>query len=223
MDRKLLGQGLVKFFAGLLIVAALLFVPAGTLRWGNAWAFLGLLFVPMFCAGLVMLRFSPELLRRRLSAKEREGEQRSVVAWSGVMFLVGFLLAGLNRRFGWTSLPRAVVIAAACVFLISYLIYAEVLRENEFLSRTVEVQEGQRVIDTGLYGVVRHPMYAATLGLFLSMPLLLGSWPSLLVFLLYPVLIVRRIRNEEQVLAQGLAGYTDYQQRVRYRLIPFIW
>ena len=223
MDRKLFAQAMGKFFAGVILLALLLFVPAGTIRWQNGWLLMGLLFVPMFLAGLVMMAKNPELLRKRLSAKEEESEQRAVVALSGVMFLIGFVLAGLNHRFGWTALPRGGVIGASVLFLLSYLLYAEVLRENAYLSRTIEVQQGQKVIDTGLYGIVRHPMYAATIFLFLSMPLILGSLPSFVVFLAYPAIIARRIRNEEQVLTAGLEGYADYTQRVKYRVIPGIW
>ncbi len=223
MDRKLFAQAMGKFFAGVILLALLLFVPAGTLRWQNGWLLMGLLFVPMFLAGLVMMAKSPELLRKRLNAKEEESEQRTVIALSGAMFLVGFVLAGLDHRFGWTALPRSVVAAASIVFLLSYLLYAEVLRENAYLSRTIEVQKGQKVIDTGLYGVVRHPMYAVTIFLFLSMPLILGSFPSFVLFLAYPAIIARRIRNEEQVLAAGLEGYADYTRRVKYRVIPWIW
>ena len=223
MDRKLFAQAMGKFFAGVILLALLLFVPAGTLRWQNGWLLMGLLFVPMFLAGLVMMAKSPELLRKRLNAKEEESEQRAVIVLSGVMFLAGFVLAGLNHRFGWTVLPRGVVAAASIVFLLSYLLYAEVLRENAYLSRTIEVQEGQKVIDTGLYGVVRHPMYAVTIFLFLSMPLILGSLPSFVLCLAYPAIIARRIRNEEQVLAAGLEGYADYTRRVKYRVIPWIW
>ena len=223
MDRKLFAQAMGKFFAGVVLMALLLFVPAGTIRWQNGWLLMGLLFVPMFLAGLVMMAKNPELLRKRLSAKEEESEQRAVVALSGVMFLIGFVLAGLNYRFGWTTLPRSIVIAASAVFLLSYLLYAEVLRENAYLSRTIEVQEGQKVIDTGLYSVVRHPMYAATIFLFLSMPLILGSLPSFVILLAYPAIIARRIRNEEQVLTAGLEGYADYTQRVKYRVLPGIW
>ena len=223
MDRKLFAQAMGKFFAGVILLALLPFVPAGTIRWQNGWLLMGLLFVPMFLAGLVMMAKNPELLRKRLSAKEEESEQRAVVALSGVMFLIGFVLAGLNHRFGWSALPRGVVIAASILFLLSYLLYAEVLRENAYLSRTIEVQQGQKVIDTGLYGIVRHPMYAATIFLFLSMPLILGSLPSFVVFLAYPAIIARRIRNEEQVLTAGLEGYADYTQRVKYRVIPGIW
>ena len=212
-----------KFFAGVVLMALLLFVPAGTIRWQNGWLLMGLLFVPMFLAGLVMMAKNPELLRKRLSAKEEESEQRAVVALSGVMFLIGFVLAGLNHRFGWTALPRGAVIAASILFLLSYLLYAEVLRENAYLSRTIEVQQGQKVIDTGLYGIVRHPMYAATVFLFLSMPLILGSLPSFAVFLAYPAIIARRIRNEEQVLTAGLEGYADYTHRIKYRVLPGIW
>ena len=223
MDRKLFAQAMGKFIAGVILLALLLFVPAGTLRWQNGWLLMGLLFVPMFLAGLVMMAKSPELLRKRLNAKEEESEQRAVIVLSGVMFLAGFVLAGLDHRFGWTVLPRGVVVAASIVFLLSYLLYAEVLRENAYLSRTIEVQEGQKVIDTGLYGVVRHPMYAVTIFLFLSMPLILGSLPSFVLFLAYPAIIARRIRNEEQVLAAGLEGYADYTRRVKYRVIPWIW
>ena len=223
MDRKLFAQAMGKFIAGVILLALLLFVPAGTLRWQNGWLLMGLLFVPMFLAGLVMMAKSPELLRKRLNAKEEESEQRAVIVLSGVMFLAGFVLAGLDHRFGWTVLPRGVVVAASIVFLLSYLLYAEVLRENAYLSRTIEVQQGQKVIDTGLYGVVRHPMYAVTIFLFLSMPLILGSLPSFVLFLAYPAIIARRIRNEEQVLAAGLEGYADYTRRVKYRVIPWIW
>lgn len=223
MNGRLFGQAVARFLAGALLVALLLFVPAGTIRWRNGWLLMGLLFVPMFLAGAVMMAKSPQLLRKRLSVKEAESEQRAVVLLSGAMFLVGFVLAGLNHRFGWTVLPRGVVIAASILFLLSDLLYAEVLRENAYLSRTIEVQQGQKVIDTGLYGIVRHPMYAATIVLFLSMPLILGSPLSLAVFLVYPVIIARRIRNEEQVLTAGLEGYADYTRRVKYRVFPGIW
>ena len=223
MNGRLFGQAVARFLAGVLLVALLLFVPAGTIRWRNGWLLMGLLFVPMFLAGAVMMAKSPQLLRKRLSVKEAESEQRAVVSRSGAMFLIGFVLAGLNHRFGWTVLPRGIVIAASILFLLSDLLYAEVLRENAYLSRTIEVQQGQKVIDTGLYGIVRHPMYAATIVLFLSMPLILGSPLSLAVFLVYPVIIARRIRNEEQVLTAGLEGYADYTRRVKYRVLPGIW
>ena len=223
MNGRLFGQAVARFLAGALLVALLLFVPAGTIRWRNGWLLMGLLFVPMFLAGAVMMAKSPQLLRKRLSVKEAESEQRAVVSRSGAMFLIGFVLAGFNHRFGWTVLPRGIVIAASILFLLSDLLYAEVLRENAYLSRTIEVQQGQKVIDTGLYGIVRHPMYAATIVLFLSMPLILGSPPSLAVFLVYPLIIARRIRNEEQVLTAGLEGYADYTRRVKYRVFPGIW
>ena len=223
MDKKLFASAIVKFLSGLLLLGLLLFLPAGTLAWPDGWLLMGILFVPMFFAGLVMLAKSPELLRRRLNAKEEQAEQKQVIALSGLMFLAAFVLAGLNFRFGWVLLPRWIVWTAAALFLLGYLLYAEVLRENVWLSRTVEVQEDQKVIDTGLYGVVRHPMYAVTVLLFLSMPLVLGSPLSFAVMLGYLPIIAKRIRNEEAVLEQGLAGYREYKQRVKYRLIPGIW
>ena len=216
-------QACGKFFSGLLLAGLLLFLPAGSLRYWNAWLLIGILFVPMFIAGIVMLFRCPELLRKRLNVTENEKEQTQVIAWSGLMFLAAFILAGLNFRFKWIILPDQIVWTAAAVFLISYLLYAEVLRENAYLSRTIEVQEDQKVVDSGLYGVVRHPMYAATLLLFLSMPLVLGSPISFLILLLYIPLIVKRIRNEEKVLEEGLAGYREYERRVRYRLVPGLW
>lgn len=223
MDKTLLRQAMLKFFSGVVLVALLLFLPAGTLHFWQAWLLMGILFVPMFLAGLVMLFKSPELLRRRLKAKEEEGEQRTVIALSGLMFLLSFLLAGLNFRASWLVLPRWASWAAALVFLLGYGLFAEVLRENAYLSRTVEVQEGQKLIDSGLYGIVRHPMYSATVLLFLAMPLVLGSPLSFAVMLLYLPIIAKRIRNEEQVLSKGLAGYGDYCSRVKYRLFPGIW
>lgn len=223
MSGKLFCQAVVKFTLGAVLVGLLIFLPAGTLQYWNGWLLMGILFVPMFFAGIVMMLKNPELLKKRLNARETQAEQSLVIKLSGVMFVCGFVLAGLNFRFRWLILPGWMAWAAAIVFLLSYLLYAEVLRENAYLSRTVEVQEEQRVIDTGLYGVVRHPMYAATLALFLSMPLVLGSLPSLAVFLAYPLIIARRIRNEEEVLRQGLAGYVEYTGRVKYRLIPFLW
>ena len=223
MDGKLFLQAIVKFLLGFLLVAALLFVPAWSFAYWQAWLLLGILFVPMFCAGIVMLFKSPELLRKRLNAKEEEAEQKAVVLLSGLTFLAAFILAGLNFRFGWIVLPGWVSIAAAVIFLLAYALYAEVLRENAYLSRTIEVQENQKVIDTGLYGVVRHPMYMTTLLLFLSMPLVLGSPLSFAVMLAYVPIIAGRIRNEEQVLEAGLEGYAEYKQRVKYKVIPFIW
>lgn len=223
MDKRLLGQALLKFTLGFFLVALLLFVPAGTLDYPNAWLLLAILFVPMFFAGLVLMVKNPDLLRRRLNARESEQEQKRVIALSGLMFLFGFIVAGLDHRFGWLPLPDRVSLGAAALFLLAYLLFARVLYENTYLSRTIEVQPDQQVIDTGLYAVVRHPMYAATLVLFLSMPLVLGSALSLLIFLFYPLIIAKRIKNEEQVLDRCLPGYSDYKTRVKYRLIPFIW
>lgn len=223
MDKKLFTQAVTKFLAGLALVGILLFVPAGSFGYWQAWLLIGILFAPMLAAGLVMLKKSPELLKKRLNAMEEQGEQKTVVLLSGLMFLAAFVLAGLNFRFRWITLPVWVPWAASVVFLLGYALYARVLKENAYLSRTVEVQENQKVIDTGLYGVVRHPMYMSTLILFLSMPLVLGSLVSFAVMLAYIPIIVRRILNEEQVLEKGLEGYTEYKQKVRYRLIPFVW
>ena len=223
MDLKLFSQTIIKFLGGLLIVGLLLFLPAGTFVWRQAWLLLGILFVPMFIAGLIMMKRAPDLLRKRLDAKEEEKEQKTVIVLSGLMFLAAFIVAGLNFRFRWIVLPVWVSWAAAVLFLLAYVLYAEVLRENVWLSRTVEVQENQKVVDTGLYGIVRHPMYMTTLLLFLSMPLVLGSVISFVIMLLYIPIIAKRIRNEEQVLEGGLEGYTEYKQRIRYKVIPFVW
>ncbi len=223
MNRELFWKAMIKFFSGLLLVGALLFLPAGSFAYWQAWLLIGILFVPMFAAGLVMMARNPDLLRKRLNAKEEQTEQKQVIAWSGLMFLAAFVLAGLNFRFRWMVMPRWTVWTAAGVFLLAYLLYAEVLRENTYLSRTIEVQENQKVIDTGLYVIVRHPMYAATLFLFLSMPLVLGSPLSFGIMLLYLPIIAKRIRNEEAVLEQGLEGYTDYKKRVKYRVLPGLW
>ena len=223
MSRELFMRAISKFFAGLLLIMLLLLVPAGTLHYSQAWLLMGVLFVPMFIAGFVMMYRNPELLKKRLSAKEQESEQRTVILYSGIMFLAVFVSAGLSFRFGWLMLPFRVSIIASVVFLIAYAVYAEVLRENTYLSRTVEVQEDQKVIDTGLYGIVRHPMYTATVFLFLSMPLVLGSVISFVIMLCYIPIIVKRIRNEELVLVEGLPGYSEYTKKVKYRLIPFIW
>ena len=223
MDAKLFRQALIKFFAGLLMISLLLFIPAGTCSFWQAWLLIGILFIPMFIAGLVMMKKCPELLRKRLNVKEEQTEQKEVIVLSGLMFLAAFIAAGLQFRFKWLMLPDWISYAAAVIFLLAYALYAEVLRENAYLSRTVEVQENQKVIDTGLYGVVRHPMYMSTLLLFLSMPLVLGSVISFVIILLYIPIISKRIRNEEQVLEKGLEGYTDYEKRVRYRVIPFVW
>ena len=220
---KLLVNGLVKYISGLVLVGLFLFLPAGSFDYTGAWTFLGLLFIPMLILGIVLFIKSPELLEKRLSAKEKEGTQRGVVALSAFIFIGGFILAGLDNRFGWTDMPTWLIIVFSVIFLISYALYAEVMRENVYLSRTIEVQEGQKVIDTGLYGIVRHPMYTVTVILFLSIPIILGSWWSFFCFLYYPVLIVVRIVNEEKVLEEGLAGYSEYKKRVKYRLIPFIW
>ena len=223
MDRALLKQALVKFFLGVVVMGALLFMPAGSFRYWQGWLLMGILFVPMFIAGFVLMARNPDLLRKRLNAKEEEKEQKTVVALSALIFLAAFVIAGLNWRIRWFVLPDWAVWVAAGLFIASYLLYAEVLRENTYLSRTIEMQEGQKVIDTGLYGVVRHPMYMATTVLFLVMPLVLASPISFLVMLLYIPVIVKRIRNEESVLEAGLPGYTEYKQRVKYRLLPFIW
>ena len=223
MSARLFFQALGKFFLGLVVVGVLLFVPAGTLNYWQGWLFVGVLFVPMFVAGIVLMFRQPELLRKRLEAKEEEKEQKWVVALSGMLFMAMFVVAGLNRRYMWWMLPDWAVFVAAGLFLVGYLLYAEVLRENVWLSRTIEVQEHQKVVDTGLYGIVRHPMYAATLLLFLSMPLVLGSLWSFAIMLFYIPVISKRIRNEEKVLEEGLEGYREYKQRVRYKVIPYVW
>ncbi|MBR6522464.1 MAG: isoprenylcysteine carboxylmethyltransferase family protein [Oscillospiraceae bacterium] len=223
MTAKLFTQAIIKFFAGVILVGALIFLPAGTLSFFNAWLLMGILFIPMFCAGIVMMFKNPALLASRLNAKEKQKEQDLVVKLSGLMFLAGFIVAGLGFRFGWYSLPKGIAIAAALVFLIAYVLYAEVLRENTYLSRTIEVQENQKVIDTGLYSIVRHPMYGVTLLLFLSMPLVLGSLYSFIIFLAYPFIIAKRLKHEEEFLEKELQGYKEYKQKVKYRLIPFIW
>lgn len=223
MTMKLFVGAITKFLLGVALVGALIFLPAGTLHYFNGWLLMGILFVPMFVAGIVMMFKNPELLRSRLDAKEKQKEQNLVVKLSGLMFLAGFVLAGLGFRFHWYILPTGVVIGAAVVFLVAYLLYAEVLRENTYLSRTIEVKENQKVIDTGVYGVVRHPMYSATLLLFLSIPVVLGSVYSFLIFLAYPFIIAKRIKHEEEFLEQELDGYREYKQKVKCRLIPFIW
>ena len=223
MSTKLFFEAITKFFLGVVLVGVLLFLPAGTLSFVNGWLLMGILFVPMFCAGIVMMCKDPALLAKRLNAKEKRGDQSLVVKLSGLMFLVGFVVAGLGVRFDWYILPKGVSYVAAAVFIIAYILYAEVLRENTYLSRTIEVQENQQVIDTGLYGIVRHPMYAVTLLLFLSMPLVLGSVYAFIVFLAYPFIIAKRIKGEEEFLEKELAGYLEYKQKVKYRLIPFIW
>ena len=223
MDTGLFKRAITRFLLGLVLVGGLLFLPAGTFAYPQAWLLLAVLFIPMFIAGLFMMKACPDLLEKRLNVKEEQTDQRAVIALSGVMFLAAFITAGLNFRFRWIVLPVWVSHAAAALFLLAYILYAEVLRENAYLSRTVEVQENQKVIDTGLYGIVRHPMYMTTLLLFLSMPLILGSVLSFVIMLLYFPIIAKRIRGEEQVLEEGLDGYTEYKKRVRYKVIPFLW
>ena len=223
MDKKLFIQAITKFVLGFIIIAFLLFISAGTLKYWNAWLFIGILFVPMLIVGIILMIKNPDLLRKRLNAKEKEDEQKMVLMLGGIMFISGFIVSGLNYRFQWIILPRGIIAVATIIFLFSYVLYAEVLRENVYLSRTVEVQENQKVIDTGLYGIVRHPMYSSTILLFLSMPLVLGSLFSFFIFLVYPVIMVKRIKNEEKVLEIGLSGYSEYKNKVKYRVIPFIW
>lgn len=223
MENNLLTQALAKFFLGVIILGILIFLPAWSLHYWQGWLLMGILLVPMFVAGLVMLAKNPDLLRKRLNAKEQEAEQKTVVKLSGLLFITAFVVAGLNWRFGWWVLPDWAVWVAAGLFLASYLLYAEALRENTFLSRTIEVQENQKVIDTGLYGIVRHPMYMATTILFLAMPLVLASPFSFLIMLGYIPVIAKRIKNEEKVLEEGLVGYAEYKKKVKYRILPFIW
>ena len=223
MTLKLFISAISKFILGIGLVGLLIFLPAGSLYFFNGWLLIGILFIPMFFAGIVMMLKNPDLLKSRLNAKEKRGEQSLVVKLSGLMFVAGFIVVGLGFRFGWYTLPKGVSIGAAVAFLVAYIFYAEVLRENTYLSRTIEVQENQKVIDTGLYGIVRHPMYSATLLLFLSMPLVLGSIYSFLIFLAYPFIIAKRIKDEEKFLEKELDGYVRYKQKVKYRLIPFIW
>ena len=223
MDGKLLATALMKFAAGVVVIGLLLFLPAGTIFWWQGWLFMGILFVPMFVAGLVMMAKAPNLLRKRLSAKEDEGEQRTVLALSALMFVAAFVVAGLGLRFGWPQLPAWASWVGAVLFLAAYALYAEVMRENAYLSRTIEVQGGQHVVDTGLYGIVRHTMYSTTLLLFLSIPIVLGSPFSFVIMLAYLPIIAKRIHNEEEVLADGLEGYAEYLTRVKWRLIPHVW
>ncbi len=220
---KLLIEALTKFVCGLLLVGLLIFLPAGTLRYTYGWLLMGLLFVPMLIAGLVMFFKAPDFLKKRLDAKEKQGTQKGVVALSGLMFIAGFVVAGLDYRFGWSAMPTWVTITASVLFLFDYAMYAEVMRENAYLSRTVKVEENQTVVDTGLYGIVRHPMYAVTIDLFLLMPLILGSWYALIVFAFYPAIIVVRLKAEEDLLTKELPGYAEYKKKVKHRIIPFIW
>ena len=223
MTKKLFFSALVKFFLGILLVSALIFLPAGSFFFTNGWIFMGVLFIPIFLVGVLLMLKNPALLQKRLDAKESQKEQNLVIKLSGLMFIIGFVLPGLGYRFGWYTIPYPVTLTASAIFLIGYCLFAEVLRENTYLSRTIEVQENQTVIDTGLYGIVRHPMYTATLLMFLSMPLILGSLYSLAVFLSYPFIIVLRIKKEEELLEKELDGYQEYKQKVKYRLIPFVW
>ena len=223
MDVKLMREAFVKYILGLVLVFVLLFFPAGTIRYWNGWLFIGLLFLPMFFLGVALFIKAPDLLQKRLRDKEVETEQKKVVGGAAILFLVGFILAGLNYRYGWFVLPKAVCMGAAIVFLMAYLLYAEELRENTYLSRTIEVQENQKVIDTGLYGIVRHPMYFATVLLFLSMPLILASLQAFIIFLAYPFIIAKRIKHEESFLEKELVGYSEYKSKVKYRMLPYIW
>ena len=223
MDTKLLLKGITKYIFGVLLVGILLFIPAGTFKYYNAWLFMGILFIPMLIAGVIMLVKNPMLLKSRLDVKETEKEQKEVILYSGIMFILGFVIAGLNYRFGWIKLPNIVIIISSVLFVISYILYAEVLRENTFLSRTIKVEDNQKVVDTGLYSIVRHPMYMVTLVLFLTIPLILDSIISFVIFLIYPFIISKRIKNEEKVLEKELMGYKEYKKKVKYRLIPFIW
>lgn len=222
MNIRLFMQAIIKYLSGILVVGALLFIPA-TLDYWNGWLFMGLLFIPMFIAGIVLMIKSPDLLRKRLSIREKQGEQKQVILFSAAMFAFGFIIAGLNYRYKWIKLPNIVIVISSIIFVLAYILYAEVLRENAYLSRTIEVQDNQKVIDTGLYGIVRHPMYAATILLFLAMPLVLGSIISFIIFLFYPIIIVKRIKNEETILEKDLKGYLEYKKRVRHKIIPFVW
>lgn len=220
---KLLFNALTKFLIGILLVATLIFLPAGTVEFTDGWNFIIILFAPIFVMGIVLFIKAPNLLKKRLDTKEKENTQKGVVAFSALVFLAAFIVAGLDFRFNWSSVPFAVKIVAAALFLASYLLYAEVMRENAYLSRTIEVQENQKVVDSGLYGIVRHPMYAATILMFLSIPLILGSWISFIIFWAYPILIAIRIKNEEKILTEQLTGYKEYKQNVKYKILPFIW
>ena len=223
MSKELLKEAIIKYLSGVILMGALLFIPAGSFSWTNGWLLMGLLFIPMLIAGIIMYLKAPNLLRSRLNAKETQDQQKNVIRLSGFLFLASFVLAGLNYRFQWHHLPAGVVPCACVVFLLAYLMFGEVLRENAFLSRTIEVRENQTVVDSGLYGIVRHPMYTATIFLFLSMPLILNSLISFLIMLFYIPVIIMRIRNEESILEKELSGYTEYKKKVKYRLLPFVW
>ena len=223
MNKSLFLNAIIRYILGIILVGVLLFIPAGTLNYWNAWLFMGILFIPMFIAGIILMFKNPMLLKSRLDVKEKEKEQKYVILYSGLMFLLGFIIAGLNYRFSWIIIPNSIVIISSILFIISYILYAEVLRENTYLSRTIKVQENQKVVDTGFYSIVRHPMYSVTIILFLTMPLILGSIISFIIFLIYPFIICKRIKNEEILLEKELKGYAEYKKKVRYRLIPFIW
>jgi protein-S-isoprenylcysteine O-methyltransferase Ste14 len=223
MNIKLFSQAILKFILGIILVGALLFIPAQTLNYWNAWLFMGILFIPMFIAGIILMIKNPKLLKKRLNAKEKENEQKEVILYSGLMFLSGFIIAGLNYKYNWIKLPNIIVIISTILFLIAYILYAEVLRENTYLSRTIEVEKNQKVIDKGLYKIVRHPMYSITIILFLTIPLILGSIISFIIFLIYPIIIIKRIKNEEKILEKNLKGYTEYKKKVKYKVIPFVW
>ena len=220
---KLLINALTKFSCGLLLVGFLIFLPAGTLAFTRGWLLIGLLFAPMLIAGLVMFFKSPDFLAKRLDVKEKQRAQKGVVALSGLMFIAGFVVAGLDCRFSWSQMPFSVTVVASALFLFAYILYAEVMRENAYLSRTIKVEQGQTVVDTGLYGIVRHPMYMATILLFLMIPIVLGSWYALIVFAFYPAIIIARLKNEEDLLTRELPGYAEYKQKVKYRILPFVW
>ena len=223
MNIKLFLQAIIKYVFGVLIVGGLLFIPANSFEYWNAWLFMVLLFIPMFIAGIALMIKNPELLRKRLNAKEQENEQKWVLLFSGLMFITGFIVAGLNYKYKWIEMPNTVTIISSILFIIAYVLYAEVLRENTYLSRTIEVQDNQKVIDTGLYGIVRHPMYAVTILLFLTIPLILGSIISFIIFLVYPIFIAKRIKIEEIILERVLKGYKEYKNKVKYKIIPLIW
>ena len=223
MDKKLFMRAITKFILGFVLIALLLFIPSGTLNYWNAWLFICILFVPMFIVGIILMIKNPNLLRKRLNAKEKESEQEMLLLLGGVMFICGFIVSGLNYMLNWIILPKRIVFIATLIFISTYILYGEVLRENMYLSRIIEIQEDQKVIDTGLYSIVRHPMYSSTILLFLSIPLILGSLLSFLIFMLYPIIIANRIKNEEQVLEQGLKGYSEYKKKVKYKVVPFIW
>ena len=223
MTVKLFIEAVIKFFAGVLLTGLMIFIPAGTFAYKNGWLLMALLFIPMIIIGITLMIKNPELLKLRLNAKETQHEQKIVLLLSGIMFVAGFIISGLTYRFGWCTIPNCIIYTASVIFLIGYILFAKVLKENTYLSRNIKVKENQKVIDTGLYRFIRHPMYTATLFLFLSIPLILGSFYSFVVFLIYPYIIVKRIENEEKILEKELEGYIEYKKRVKYRLIPFVW